>query len=249
MDLGLAGSSFLVTGGSRGLGLATAQVLVAEGGFVTITGRNGVQLETAVTTLGNRACAVTADNGDPKASEQMVRAALGQGAGRLDGVLVSVGGPPASALLQTDDVMWREAIDSVFLGALRIARAAIEVMAGGGAIGFVLSSSVRNPIPELAISNALRPALAMAAKTLADEVGPRGLRVFGLAPGRIDTDRTRALDSADPDARRRSEASIPLGRLGLPAEFGRVAAFLLSPAASYVTGCLVAVDGGLMRSL
>lgn len=249
MDLGLAGSSFLVTGGSRGLGLATAQVLVAEGATVTITGRRSERLEAALATLGDSACAVAADNGDPDAVERIMRVALGKGAGRLDGALVSVGGPPASSLLETNDDMWREAIESVFLGALRIARSVIQAMIGGGAIGFVLSSSVRNPIPELAISNSLRPALAMAAKTLADEVGPQGIRVFGLVPGRIDTDRVRALDAADPKARKRSEAAIPLGRLGSPAEFGRVAGFLLSPAASYVTGCLVGVDGGLMRSL
>jgi len=116
----------------------------------------------------------------------------------------------------------------------------------------VLSSSVRAPLPEMAISNGLRPGLAMVAKTLADELGPRGVRVNGLLPGRIATDRVAELDAStgDPDgARRAAEASIPLGRYGEPAEFGAVAAFLLSPAASFLTGVMLPVDGGLLRSL
>jgi 3-oxoacyl-[acyl-carrier protein] reductase len=122
----------------------------------------------------------------------------------------------------------------------------------GGAIGLVLSSSVRSPIPGLAISNGLRPGLAGVAKSLADELGPRGIRVFGLMPGRIATDRTVHLDSLSGDAdaaRQRSEGTIPLRRYGQPAEFGRVAAFLLSPAASYVTGVTVPIDGGALRML
>jgi 3-oxoacyl-[acyl-carrier protein] reductase len=121
----------------------------------------------------------------------------------------------------------------------------------GGSVAWVLSSSVRSPIPGLAISNGLRPGLAGLAKTLADELGPRGVRVNGLLPGRIATDRTVALDDVggDPEAaRRRSESAIPLGRYGEPAEFGRVAAFVLSPAASYLTGAMIPVDGGLLRA-
>jgi 3-oxoacyl-[acyl-carrier protein] reductase len=113
----------------------------------------------------------------------------------------------------------------------------------------VLSSSVRSPIPNLTRSNAFRPGLAMLVKQLADELGPTGVRAMALVPGRILTERTAALDAGDPDARRRSEATIPLRRLGEPAEFGRVAAFVLSPAASYLTGSVVAVDGGVIRAL
>jgi 3-oxoacyl-[acyl-carrier protein] reductase len=122
----------------------------------------------------------------------------------------------------------------------------------GGSIAFVLSTSVKAPIPGLGISNGLRPGLAMAAKTLADELGPRGIRVNGLLPGRVDTERIKELDalSGDPEtARVRGAAAIPLGRYGEPAEFGRVAAFLLSPAASYLTGVMVPVDGGISRGL
>jgi 3-oxoacyl-[acyl-carrier protein] reductase len=169
----------------------------------------------------------------------------------LDGVLVSVGGPPAGGALDTAEDDWRAAFDTVFLGALRLTRHAVDAMPDGGSIAYVLSSSVRAPIPGLAISNGLRPGLAGLVKTLADELGPRGIRVNGLLPGRVATDRTKHLDSLGGDeeeARRRGEAMIPLRRYGTPAEFGRIAAFTLSPAASYLTGSMVPVDGGLIRS-
>ena len=128
----------------------------------------------------------------------------------------------------------------------------MPVLGDGAAIGLVLSSSVREPIGHLAISNGLRPGLAMTAKALADELGPRGIRVFGLLPGRIATDRMVQIDGRSPDpeaARRASEAAIPLRRYGEPAEFGRVAAFALSPAASFLTGVMLPVDGGMLRAL
>ena len=121
-------------------------------------------------------------------------------------------------------------------------------MTGEGAIGLVLSSSVKVPIGGLAISNGLRPGLAMVAKTLADELGPRGVRVFGLMPGLVSTDRTAQL-YADEQGRQRAQGGIPLRRFGEPAEFGRVAAFALSPAASYLSGCVIPVDGGALRTL
>ena len=139
----------------------------------------------------------------------------------------------------------------MFLGAVRLARAVARGLPQrGGSIVFVLSSSVREPIPGLAISNGLRPGLAMVAKMMADELGSKGIRVNGLLPGRVSTERIKTLDAglsqADLD---RVHASIPLGRDGRPAEFGRVAAFLLSPASSYVTGVMLPVDGGMLRSL
>jgi 3-oxoacyl-[acyl-carrier protein] reductase len=138
----------------------------------------------------------------------------------------------------------------VFLGAVRLCRAVVDALPGeGGALALVLSTSVKAPIPGLAASNGLRPGLAMLAKTMADELGPRGVRVNGLMPGRLDTDRVRSLDGPDPQARVRAEQGIPLRRYGTPEEFGRVAAFVLSPAASYLTGAMVPVDGGALRAL
>jgi 3-oxoacyl-[acyl-carrier protein] reductase len=119
----------------------------------------------------------------------------------------------------------------------------------GGSLALVLSTSVKAPIGGLAASNGLRPGLAMLAKTMADELGPRNVRVNGLMPGRVDTDRVRELDGPDPAVRQGNEAGIPLRRYGQPAEFGQVAAFLLSPAASYVTGAMIPVDGGALRAL
>lgn len=257
MDLGLQGRCYVVTGGSRGLGLATARVLVGEGANVVLAARSEESLERASSELGHDAVeTVAADLADPSVPDLLVSRAR-TAYGRLDGALVSVGGPARGSFLDATDDEWTAAFRSVLLGAVRtaraVARALIEEGHGeGGAIAAVLSSSVKAPVADLAISNGLRPGLAMALKTLADEVGPQGVRVNGLLPGRIDTDRLRELDEAADDpaaARSRHEASIPLRRYGRPDEFGRVAAFLLSPAASYLTGTMLPVDGGLTRAL
>lgn len=253
MDLGLRDRVYVVTGASRGLGLAAARELAADGARVVVSGRDKAAVAGAAAELGGegKAVGVVVDNAAPDAADLLLGAAQ-EGFGRVDGVLVSVGGPPAGATGAITDEQWREGFESVFLGAVRIARAAAAALGEGGVIGFVLSGSVRQPIPGLAVSNGLRPGLAGFAKTLADEVGPRGIRVVGLLPGRIDTDRVRDLDalSGDPAAARaRGEAGIPLRRYGSPEEFGRAAAFLLSPAASYLNGVMLPVDGGALRSL
>ncbi|MGH8866697.1 MAG: SDR family oxidoreductase [Actinomycetes bacterium] len=253
MDLGLTGRVLIVTGASRGLGRACAESLVAEGARVVVSSRDASAVDRTASELGGpeRVVGVAADNADPATPGRLVDAAQ-ERFGRLDGALVSVGGPPAGPLTEIADEAWQEAFESVFLGAVRLARTVAGSLTDGGALAFVLSSSVRQPIPNLAVSNGLRPGLAMAAKTLADDLGPRGVRVNGLLPGRVATDRTVAIDEATGDAeaaRAQTEAAIPLRRYGDPAEFGRVAAFLLSPAASYVTGAMVPVDGGLLRAL
>ena len=252
MDLGLAGRCYVVTGASRGLGRATADALVAEGAHVVLNSRSPESLAAAVATLGpDRAEGVAGPLGDPELADRLVATALSR-FGRLDGALISVGGPPGGGVLDVGDDAWRAAFEDVFLGAVRLARTVATSVGDGGAIALVLSSSVKSPIPGLAVSNGLRPGLAMVAKTLASEVGPRGVRVVGLLPGRTATDRVAELDAASGDAaaaRARNEAAIPLRRYGEPAEFGRVAAFVLSPAASYVTGCVIPVDGGSTPAL
>jgi 3-oxoacyl-[acyl-carrier protein] reductase len=248
MDLGLDGLGYVVTGGTKGLGRAAAEALAADGASVLVTGRSAPPAGEPPAWGGTRVHALAADNADPATPDRLVAEARRR-FGRLDGLLVSVGGPPPGTALEVDDEAWRVGFESVFLGAVRLARTFGRELAGtgGGAIGLVLSSSVRSPIGNLAISNGLRPGLAMVAKSLADELGPAGVRVFGLAPGLIATDRFVQLYGSDPQARARQEAGIPLRRIGDPPEFGRVAAFLLSPAASYVTGCVVPVDGGSLR--
>lgn len=253
MDLGLTDRVYVLTGASRGLGFATAQCLVADGARVVLSARDADAVAAAAQQLGGpeHAVGLTGDLADPETPGQLVAAAQ-QHFGRLDGALISVGGPPPGNAAVVTDEQWRLSFETVFLGTIRAVRTVANALPEGGAIGLVLSTSARGPVPGLGISNGLRPGLVGAAKDIADDYGPRGVRVVGLLPGRIMTDRNRELFGAtgDPErARAEAEAGIPLRRIGDPAEFGRVAAFALSPAASYLTGITVPVDGGALRGL
>ncbi|MFE2880100.1 SDR family oxidoreductase [Streptomyces roseus] len=246
MDLGLKDRVYVVTGATRGLGFASARELAADGAKVIVTGRDAGRAAEAAASLGPNAVGIAADNADPQAAAALVATAK-ERFGRLDGILISVGGPTPGLASTNTDEQWSAAFESVFLGAVRLARAAAAELGEGGVIGFVLSGSVHEPIPGLTISNGLRPGLAGFAKSLSVELGPRGIRVVGLLPARIDTDRVRELDALSGDAaaaRAANESGIPLRRYGTPEEFGRSAAFLLSPAASYLTGIMLPVDGG-----
>ena len=251
MDLELTERVFIITGGARGLGRATAECLVAEGARVVISGRDEDSLDIAEKELGDNAVSVVADNADPATPERLLAAARNTW-GQIDGALISVGGPPKGPVTGITDQQWTDAFGSVFLGAVRLSREIGQALPHGGALALVLSSSVRAPLADMAVSNGLRPGLAMVAKTLADELGPQGVRVNGLLPGRVATERVAELDAAggDPDAAREAAVkTIPLGRYGEPEEFGRAATFLLSPAASFINGAMLPVDGGMLRSL
>jgi 3-oxoacyl-[acyl-carrier protein] reductase len=256
MDLGLNGRAYVLTGASRGLGLATAACLVADGARVVVSSRSEANVEAAVARLNagagdRRAVGVVADLADAATPERLIDAAT-TSFGQLDGGLLSVGGPPPGTATNVTDEQWRQAFETVFLGGVRALRAMLAGLGAGGAVGLVLSTSVRAPLAGLGISNGLRPGLAGVVKDAADEYGPRGIRVFGLMPHRILTDRLVELwgASGDPDAMRAdAEASIPMRRIGEPAEFGRVAAFMLSPAASYLTGLCLPIDGGALRAI
>jgi 3-oxoacyl-[acyl-carrier protein] reductase len=179
--------------------------------------------------------------------------------GGVDLLFANTGGPPAGAALSFDDAAWQSAFELLFLSAVRTIRLVAPSMQarGGGSILVGTSSSVKEPIANLALSNVVRASVAALAKTLAIELAPSGIRVNNLMPGRIDTDRVRHLDEinatraglAVDEQQRRMAATIPLGRYGRPEEFGRMAAFLLSDAAAYITGASVQVDGGLIRGV
>lgn len=247
MDLGLAGRVYVVTGGTKGLGRATAAALVADGARVVVSSRSQDSVDAALDALGDNARGLAADNADPATAESVVRLAFDTW-GRLDGALISVGGPPGTNPPAATDDQWRDAFESVMLGAIRVARTVVAHLGDDGAVGLVLSTSVKQPVGGIEISSGLRPGLAMWAKHLADEIGPKGIRVFSMLPGRILTDRMTSL-MPNADDRARMSETIPLRRMGEPEEFGRVAAFLLSPAASYLTGLVVPVDGGALRTL
>lgn len=248
MDLGLKDRVYIITGGTGGLGMAAAQQLVAEGAKVVVSGRSDDSARSAAASLNGpeHAVGVGADNADPATPEQLIQAAR-TAYGRLDGALLSVGGPPTGSSATITDDQWRSSFESTFLGSIRLSRAFAAALGEGGVLGFVLSTSVYEPIPGLAISNAFRPGLAGYAKNLADELGPQGIRVFGLVPAHIDTARARQL-FGDPEhpspARTREADTVPLRRFGEPKEFGQGAAFMLSPAASYITGMMLTIDGG-----
>jgi 3-oxoacyl-[acyl-carrier protein] reductase len=178
--------------------------------------------------------------------------------GVVELLVTNSGGPPAGAALSFDDDSWQSAFHLLFLSALRLARAVVPGMAtqGRGAIVMMTSSSVKEPIPNLDLSNVLRPSVAALAKILANQYAGAGIRVNHVIPGRIATDRLRELDEissrkngmALKEQEKLAASKIPMGRYGDPLEFGRAVAFLLSDAAAYITGATLQVDGGQMRS-
>jgi 3-oxoacyl-[acyl-carrier protein] reductase len=254
VDLGLSGKRALVGGGAGGIGSGIAGVLAAEGARVVLAGRTAETLEARAAELGGGS--VVADLATPEGPPGAVDSAVSQ-LGGLDLLVVNSGGPPAGTFESIGEEEWERAIAGTLQSTLRLIRFALPHLRDGDGPSIVvnLSSSVREPLPGLTTSNVLRPGLAGLIKNLAFEIAP--IRINGVAPGRFDTDRVKQLDglraeaagSSIEDARREVEGKIPLGRYGDTAEMGRVASFLLSPAASYVTGAIVPVDGGLVRAL
>ncbi|HEV8403927.1 MAG TPA: SDR family oxidoreductase [Candidatus Limnocylindrales bacterium] len=254
MDLGLSHARALVGGGSGGLGGAIAQVLSAEGAQVCLVARPSPRLDDAAARLG--ATAVPADLSTPDGPATAVATAVAA-LGGLDLLVVNSGGPPPGRFDELDETAWQAAIDGTLWSSLRLLRAGLPHLREGRdpAILVILSSSAREPIPGLATSNVLRPGLAGLIKSLVEEIVP--VRINGIAPGRLATDRIATIDLARSRAtgvsieeiRRQTMDRIPLGRYGDPLELGRLAAFLLSPAASYITGAIVPVDGGMIRAL
>ena len=262
MDLGLKGKVAMVAGASRGLGLAVARALAKEGASVSMSSRDAGAIERAASAIRGHGTgdvlAVAADVRDAGALARWRDETLKR-YGRLDLVYTNSGGPPAGKFADLDDAAWQASFELLVLSVVRMARLAIPEMkkAGGGAMLFATSSSVKEPIANLTLSNVLRASVSALAKTLAQELAPDRIRVNQLVPGRLDTDRVRELDGINAkkagvsleEQKTRAAAAIPLGRYGDPDEFGRAAAFLLSDAASYVTGATLAVDGGSIKSV
>ena len=245
----------MVGGASRGIGRAIAAELIGSGARVLVMSRGEEAIETAARELGEGAVPLAADMGAADTAAR-ARAAVEEHLGRLDGVVVNSGGPPPGHALTLSDGDWSGAFELLIGGPIRLLRELVPVMGDGGAVLFVTSSSVRQPIDGLDSSNVLRPGVAALAKVLARELGPE-IRVNSIGPGRIDTDRVAELDSSRgeltgtsaEEVRRASEESIPLRRYGQPEELARVAAFLLSGAASYVSGAAIQVDGAAVTAV
>jgi 3-oxoacyl-[acyl-carrier protein] reductase len=261
MDLGLQGKRVLVTASTAGLGLASALEFAKEGAVVTISSRDGAKANEVAAELRAQTDATVhafeADVSRREELEALVSHAV-EAMGGLDILVCNAGGPPPGNFQDLDLGKWEQAFRLTLMSVVHSVELALpHLEAQGGAILAFGSSSVKEPIPNLLLSNVFRPAVRGLLKHLASELAPRGIRVNFLSPGRILTDRTRQLDAAraarenrtPEEVQRETVARIPLGRMGEPAEFGKVAAFLCSEAASYITGESWLVDGGMVKSL
>src|SRR4051812_28964642 len=242
MDLGLRGRTAIVCGASSGMGLAVAEALAAEGANVAMFARRRDLLEREAERLG--ALAVRGDLTVPKDLQRLVDTTV-DAFGGIDVLVNNGGGPPPGPAAGVTDDQIEGAVELLLLSVIRLTNLCLPHLeaSGRGRIVNIESSSVRAPIDGLALSNAIRPGLVGWMKTLAREVGTKGITVNTIAPGRIDTERLRSIGGT-PDL-----TQIPAGRLGEPAEIGAVAAFLASEQAAYVTGTVIPVDGGITKNL
>ena len=255
MDLGLKQRRAVVTGASRGIGRAIALALAAEGADVVAAARDAEKLKELALAAGpGTISAHVADMSKADAIQSLAGELE-----RADILVFNTGGPPFGTAAETTDASWTTQFEAMFLSAIRLTRLALPGMRTRrfGRIMLVVSSGVIQPIPNLALSNALRSALVGWAKTLATEVAADGVTVKCLAPGRIATDRIVEFDQARSrregitveQAQKLSLTTIPAGRYGDADEFAAMAAFLASPRASYMTGGIIRIDGGMIRSV
>ena len=262
MDIELDNKVIMVAAASRGLGYGIAEAAALDGAHLSIGARTATDVAQATEQLNQlgagEVIGVPFDACDASSILQWRDRTLDE-FGQIDGLVVNAGGPPAGNFDDFDDEAWQQAFELTLLSAVRMVRAVLPSMRaqGSGSIVMLTSSSVKEPIPHLLLSNVMRSGVTSLAKSLSQQLASDGIRVNNLVPGIIFTDRIIALtehiaanQNLDVDSvRQQQQAAIPMGRYGQPEEFGKAGAFLLSPAASYITGETLVVDGGAMKTV
>jgi 3-oxoacyl-[acyl-carrier protein] reductase len=261
MDLGLKDKCVLVTGASRGLAYAAALVLAREGCKLVINSRTESKLNDAVQRISKETSATVVgfpgDVSDPSVPEGLIKSAV-EALGGLDLLVTNAGGPPSGAFESFDEAMWEKAVNLSFMSHVRLIRAALPYLKKSRAASVLTMTSytVKQPLPNLVLSNSVRLATIGLTKSLALELGSAGIRFNSILPATIDTDRIRELQAfraqkngttIEQEAAKDAQNSV-FGRIGRPDEFGNAAAFLLSPAASYITGLMLTIDGGQYKA-
>jgi 3-oxoacyl-[acyl-carrier protein] reductase len=260
MDLGLKNKRALITASSRGLGYATALVLAKEGCKVAVNGRDEAKIKGIAEKLsketGTQVIGVAGDVSLPDVPEKLIQETVDV-LGGLDILITNAGGPPPGAFESFDETAWQKAIDSSFMGHVRLIKFALPAlrMSDCANVLTVTSFVVKQPMQNLVLSNSIRTATIGLTKSMALELGREGIRFNSILPGWTETERVTELMSARAKANsstveeelRKQTAEIPLGRMGRPEEFANAAAFIVSPAASYITGVMLNVDGGIIK--
>lgn len=262
MDLQLTGKRALVLGSSKGLGRGAAEALAAEGAHIAINGRSADAVRAAAEEIRQTYSVpvhpLVGDVGVAVDCQRLVDEAAAA-LGGLDILVTNSGGPAPGTFASTTADQWQQGVENTLLSVMHLARAALPHLrrAGGGRIVNIVSTSVKQPIPGLLLSNALRPGVIGLAKTLADELGPENILVNNVLPGAHDTDRivellekrAAANQTSIDEERDKMTAATPLRRMGQPAELGSLVAFLCSARASFITGTSIPIDGGALRTL
>ncbi len=260
MDLQLKNKRALITGASRGLGFATAKLLSAEGALVAINARDDTRLQSAARKIadqsGNPVFGFSGDLSNASFANQLLAAAAGA-MGGLDILVCNAGGPPPGSFDVFDETAWQKAIDLSFMSNVRLIKASLPFLrqSKSASVLTVTSYSVKQPIPNLILSNSIRAATIGLTKSLALELGKEGIRFNSILPAWTETERVTDLMSARAKNNgttieaeiARQAAESPLGRMSTPEEFAYAAVFLLSPLASYLTGVMLPVDGGMLK--
>ena len=262
MDLQLKNKVIMVAASSKGLGYGIAEAVARDGARVSLGSRSAEDIQTAASTLqaefNAEARGYVLDAKDAASIQDWTDSTL-QDFGTIDGLVVNAGGPPPGNFDKFDDAAWTDAFELTLMSAVRMIRCVLPAMRKqkSGSILAITSSSIKEPIDNLILSNVLRSGVVSLLKSLSFELAPDGIRVNNLVPGRIDTDRVQTVDKLNADKKgipveeqqRQQWNTIPLGRYGTIQETGNAASFLLSDAASYITGATIVVDGGKTRAV